>query len=105
MSDWNEEQAKAKAARRGIVEQRGNVKAKKKHAVPGRHVIMHRIHPESTLAKVIKGGNAWKQYRDLSFSDLEEAKRLANVFARKNTYQEFYVLDTMENTIYPLKGN
>lgn len=104
MSDYNEEQVKAKDARRGITEQRGNVHAKKKKVEPGQYILQQRVRADSALARYMKQ-NPWVQYRELSWSDFDEVNRVGNIFARKNRPYEYRILDTTTNTVHTLKGN
>ena len=103
MSDWNEEQAKAKAARRGVAEQRGNIHAKKKKAEPGRYTLQQRVDPDSTLGKYMKRNN-WAQYRDLSWADFDEASRVGRIFARKNRCYQYRLLDSVTGGVTFLNG-
>ena len=103
MSDWNEEQAKAKDKRRGVTDQRGNIHAKKKKPEPGRYKLMQRVDPQSSLAKMLKA-NPWVNWRSMSWADLEEAKRIGSIFARKNAYYEYHLHDIQDDIVYPLKG-
>ena len=104
MSDYNEEQVKAKDARRGITEQRGNVHAKKKKVEPGQYILQQRVRADSALARYMKQ-NPWVQYRGLSWSDFDEVNRVGNIFARKNRPYEYRILDTATNTVHILKGS
>lgn len=103
MSDWNEEQAKAKDARRGVTEQRGNIHAKKRKAEPGRYVLQQRADPDSTLGKYMKRNN-WAQYRDLSWADFDEAGRVGRIFARKNRCYQYRLLDSVTGDVTSLNG-
>ena len=104
MSDYNEEQVKAKNARRGITEQRGNVHAKKKKIEPGQYILQQRVRADSALARYMKQ-NPWVQYRELSWSDFDEVNRVGNIFARKNRPYEYRILDTATNTVHTVKGS
>ena len=103
MSDWNEEQAKAKDARRGVTEQRGNIPAKKKTAEPGRYILQRRVHADSVLARYMKK-DPWVQYRDLSWADPDEASRVGRIFARKNRPYQYRLLDSVTGDITSLSG-
>ena len=103
MSDWNEEQAKAKDARRGVTEQSGRIHAKNKKAEPGRYVLQQRLDPDSSLARIVKK-NVWAQYRDLSWADLDEAGRVGRIFARKNRCYQYRLLDSVTGGVTFLNG-
>ena len=103
MSDWNEEQAKAKDARRGVIEQREGVPSKKKKSEPGRYVLQQRLDPDSSLARIVKK-NVWAQYRDLGWADLDEAGRVGRIFARKNKHYQYRLLDSVTGGVTFLNG-
>lgn len=92
MSDWNEEQAKAK-----------DVPSKKKKGEPGRYVLQQRFDPDSSLARIVKK-NVWAQYRDLSWADLDEAARVGRIFARKNRCYQYRLLDSVTGGVTSLNG-
>ena len=103
MSDWNEEQAKAKDARRGVTEQREGVPSKKKKSEPGRYVLQQRLDPDLSLARIMKK-NGWAQYRGLSWADLDEASRVGRIFARKNKHYQYRLLDSVTGDVTSLNG-
>ena len=103
MSDWNEEQAKAKDARRGVTEQRGSIRSKKKKSEPGRYVLQQRVDPDSGLGKYVRR-NDWAQYRDLSWADLDEASRVGRIFTRKNRAYQYRLLDSVTGDVTSLNG-
>ena len=103
MSDWNEEQAKAKDARRGVTEQREGVPSKKNKSGPGRYVLQQRLDPDSNLARIVKK-NVWAQYRGLSWADFDEASRVGRIFARKNRGYQYQLLDSVTGGVTFLNG-
>ena len=92
MSDWNEEQEKAK-----------DVPSKKKKGELGRYVLQQRLDPDSSLARIVKK-NVWAQYRDLSWADLDEASRVGRIFARKNRCYQYRLLDSVTGGVTSLNG-
>ena len=92
MSDWNEEQEKAKDA-----------PSKKKKGELGRYVLQQRLDPDSSLARIVKK-NVWAQYRDLSWADLDEASRVGRIFARKNRCYQYRLLDSVTGGLTFLNG-
>lgn len=92
MSDWNEEQEKAK-----------DVPSKKKKGELGRYVLQQRLDPDSSLARIVKK-NVWAQYRDLSWADLDEASRVGRIFARKNRCYQYRLLDSVTGGVTFLNG-
>lgn len=92
MSDWNEEQEKAK-----------DVPSKKKKGELGRYVLQQRLDPDSSLARIVKK-NVWAQYRDLSWADLDEASRVGRIFARKNRCYQYRLLDSVTGDVTSLNG-
>ena len=103
MSDWNEEQAKAKDAHRGATEQREGVPSKKNKSGLGRYVLQQRLDPDSSLARIVKK-NVWAQYRDLSWADPDEAERVGRIFARKNRCYQYRLLDSVTGGVTSLNG-
>ena len=103
MSDWNEEQAKAKDARRGVTEQSGRIHAKKKKAEPGRYTLQQRVDPDSELGRYMRR-NDWAQHRDLSWADFDEASRVGRIFARKNKHYQYRLLDSVTGGVTFLNG-
>ena len=92
MSDWNEEQEKAK-----------DVPSKKKKGELGRYVLQQRLDPDSSLARIVKK-NVWAQCRDLSWTDLDEASRVGRIFARKNKHYQYRLLDSVTGGVTFLIG-
>ena len=94
---------KAEDVRWGVTEQREGVPSKKKKGEPGRYVLQQRFDPDSSLAFLVKK-NVWAQYRDLSWTDLDEASRVGRIFARKNRCYQYRLLDSVTGGVTFLNG-